>query len=77
MSLDIDRMIENTTAVEWDGRDLLAEIHALNLRVGTAVRQRDSLRKALEPFLRLDYDIGDEWHEVCERARVAYGGKLL
>ena len=29
------------------------------------------LREALEPFAYLDYDIGDEWRDDCERARRA------
>jgi hypothetical protein len=29
VTLDTDRETENLTAVEWDGRDLLAEIDAL------------------------------------------------
>jgi hypothetical protein len=28
-----------------------------------------ALRDVLVPFLRLDYDIGDEWTDVCEAAR--------
>jgi hypothetical protein len=43
-------------------------------RLRGAVEERDALRAALFPFLRLDHDIGDEWHEDCERARAAYGG---
>lgn len=31
-----------------------------------------ALRAALEPFLRLDHDIGDEWADVCEPARRVY-----
>jgi hypothetical protein len=31
-----------------------------------------ALRSALEPFLRLDHDIGDEWADVCVPARRVY-----
>jgi len=32
----------------------------------------ETLRAALEPFLTLDRDIGDEWADVCEAARDAH-----
>lgn len=45
------------------------EIARLTRDLEEARAENRRLREALEPFAYLDYDIGDEWRDDCERAR--------
>ena len=47
------------------------EIARLTRELDAARAENRRLREALEPFAYLDYDIGDEWRDDCERARRA------
>lgn len=44
----------------------------MSLDIKDAIVEIERLRTALEPFVTLDYDLGDEWFESCE-----FGRKIL
>lgn len=74
----LDELVAMTKA-----RDLLAntadriisERDTARKAADESIKDAKALRAALFPFLRLDHDIGDEWAEVCQRARSAYEGR--
>jgi hypothetical protein len=68
------RAYHHTRGERCDGEWVKVKYVRADLHQG-AVEERDALRAAIFPFLRLDHDIGDEWHDDCERARAAYGGQ--
>lgn len=58
----------------WGDRPLetaLADMVLLAREAEEVRAENRRLREALEPFAYLDYDIGDEWRDACERARRA------